>query len=139
MLYDHNTGVPVEDNDLTPPLQSLILIQSLLVQSVESDMARTLVKRLAETVDMISVIVSRMSRESAASLSLHDAATAHLANLTQRQRQVLRMVLDGSPSKNIAIDLGISRRTVENHRASIMKKTGSKSLPALARLAQSAA
>jgi two-component system CheB/CheR fusion protein len=44
-------------------------------------------------------------------------------------------VLAGHPSKNIAADLNISQRTVENHRASIMKKTGSRSLPALARLA----
>jgi two-component system CheB/CheR fusion protein len=46
----------------------------------------------------------------------------------------MQLVLEGHPSKNIASDLGISRRTVENHRASIMKKTGSHSLPALARL-----
>ena len=45
------------------------------------------------------------------------------------------LVLAGEPSKNIAADLGLSRRTVENHRAAIMKKTGSKSIPALARLA----
>jgi two-component system CheB/CheR fusion protein len=48
------------------------------------------------------------------------------------------LVLAGHPSKNIAADLGISQRTVENHRAAIMKKTGSKSVPALARLAVAA-
>ena len=59
----------------------------------------------------------------------------HLAGLTARQRDVMERVLAGQPSKNIAADLGISQRTVENHRAGIMKRTGSKSLPALARLA----
>lgn len=65
----------------------------------------------------------------------HENAVGLLAELTSRQRQILDMVLRGHPSKNIAADLGISQRTVENHRAMIMKKTGSKSLPALARLA----
>jgi two-component system CheB/CheR fusion protein len=59
--------------------------------------------------------------------------------LTPRQREVMDLVLAGHPSKNIAADLGISQRTVETHRASIMKKTGSKSLPALARMALAAA
>ena len=68
------------------------------------------------------------------------ADAAHLvAGLTHRQHQVMDMVLAGHPSKNIAADLGISQRTVETHRASIMKKTGSKSLPALARMALAAA
>ncbi len=65
-------------------------------------------------------------------------AAGHVAGLTSRQREVMTMVLAGHPSKNIAADLGISQRTVENHRASIMKKTGAKSLPALARLALAA-
>jgi two-component system CheB/CheR fusion protein len=64
-----------------------------------------------------------------------ESAATHLAGLTARQREVMERVLAGQPSKNIAADLGISQRTVENHRASIMKRTGSKSLPALARLA----
>lgn len=55
--------------------------------------------------------------------------------LTTRQHQVLSHVLAGHPSKIIAADLGISRRTVENHRAAIMARTGATSLPALARLA----
>lgn len=66
------------------------------------------------------------------------AATNRLAALTPRQRQVLTMILDGAPNKNIAADLQVSQRTVESHRASIMRKTGSHSLPELARLAFSA-
>jgi two-component system CheB/CheR fusion protein len=66
-------------------------------------------------------------------------AADHLARLTGRQREIMEMVLAGHPSKNIASDLGISQRTVENHRASIMKKAGVRSLPALARLALAAA
>jgi two-component system CheB/CheR fusion protein len=66
-------------------------------------------------------------------------AADQLACLTRRQRQIMEMVLAGHPSKNIAADLGISQRTVENHRASIMKRAGVRSLPALARLALAAA
>jgi two-component system CheB/CheR fusion protein len=65
----------------------------------------------------------------------HTEAAQHLAGLTIRQRQIMEMVLAGHPSKNIAADLGISQRTVENHRAAIMRRTGARSLPALARLA----
>ena len=66
---------------------------------------------------------------------MREEAAVHLAALTPRQRDVMERVLAGQPSKNIAADLNISQRTVENHRAAIMKRTGSKSLPALARLA----
>ncbi len=66
------------------------------------------------------------------------AAIAHIASLTERQREIMDLVLAGQPSKNIAMDLGISQRTVENHRASIMAKTGARSIPALARMAMAA-
>jgi two-component system, chemotaxis family, CheB/CheR fusion protein len=45
----------------------------------------------------------------------------------------MTLVLAGQPSKNIAVDLGIGQRTVENHRAAIMKKMGVSSLPQLVR------
>ena len=78
------------------------------------------------------------SRDSGKLFAWREDATRHVSCLTPRQRQIMELVLAGHPSKNIAADLGVSQRTVENHRASIMKKTGAKSLPALARLALAA-
>ena len=78
------------------------------------------------------------SRDSTKLTTWRADAAQHLASLTSRQHEIMAMVLAGHPSKNIAADLGISQRTVESHRAAIMKKTGSKSLPALARLAVAA-
>lgn len=77
--------------------------------------------------------------DSAKSSAWRETATTSIAGLTVRQRQVMDMVLAGHPSKNIAADLGLSQRTVENHRAAVMRKTGSRSIPALIRLALAAA
>ncbi len=63
-----------------------------------------------------------------------DAAAARLATLTARQRTVMAMVQRGHASKVIAYDLGLSQRTVENHRAKILQRTRCASLPELARL-----
>ena len=79
------------------------------------------------------------ARDSSVIVAWREAAVSSLSGLTARQRQIMEMVLDGHPSKNIAAELGISQRTVENHRAEIMRKTGAKSLPALARLVLAAA
>jgi two-component system CheB/CheR fusion protein len=78
------------------------------------------------------------TRDSAKLSVQREAASTRLAGLTARQRQIMKLVLAGHPSKNIAADLGISQRTVENHRAAAMKKTGSHSLSALIRLALAA-
>jgi DNA-binding CsgD family transcriptional regulator len=64
---------------------------------------------------------------------------ARFGHLTPRQGEILKLVVAGCPSKIIAADLGISRRTVENHRAAIMKRTGATSLAALVQLAVLAA
>ncbi len=47
--------------------------------------------------------------------------------LTQRERQVLERVLGGKTSAAIAVEYGISRKTVEFHRAQIMRKLGVRS------------
>ena len=90
-----------------------------------------------ELLDSVARALDR-ARDSSKAQAWQENASQHIAGLTERQRQVMDMVLAGHPSKNIAADLGISQRTEENHRASIMRKTGSKSRPALARLALAA-
>ena len=70
--------------------------------------------------------------------ALEATAARHVAELTHRQREIMDLVLAGHPSKNIAADLGISQRTVENHRASIMDKMDAKSMPELVRQALAA-
>lgn len=62
-------------------------------------------------------------------------AAEQLEVLTPRQHQIMALVLAENPSKNIATNLGVSCRTVENHHAAIMHKTGSESIAPLARLA----
>jgi two-component system CheB/CheR fusion protein len=59
-----------------------------------------------------------------------------MACLTQREWQIMDMIVAGQPNETIAADLGVSPRTVEHHRSAIMKKTGSNSLAALVQLAR---
>jgi two-component system response regulator FixJ len=55
-------------------------------------------------------------------------AAARLATLTAREREIFDRIVAGDPNKVIAIDLGLSVRTVESHRASIMEKMKAKTL-----------
>lgn len=57
-----------------------------------------------------------------------------LADITEREREVLRLVIDGRPNKLIADELNISVRTVEVHRARVFEKMEVKSAVELARL-----
>lgn len=47
---------------------------------------------------------------------------SQLARLTSREREILKLVLDGIPSKEIAVKLNISLSTVEQHRAHLLRK-----------------
>jgi two-component system response regulator FixJ len=57
-----------------------------------------------------------------------------LSQLTERERQVLDLLIAGKPNKVIAYDLSISPRTVEIHRARVMEKMGARSLADLVRM-----
>ncbi len=59
-------------------------------------------------------------------------------SLTDREREVLRHVVNGQLNKQIAADLGIHERTVKLHRTSITTKLGVHSVAELTRLVQEA-
>jgi two-component system response regulator DctR len=68
-------------------------------------------------------------------LRLHSAGlVTRLEELTERERDVMRLVVEGLPNKLIASQLDISVRTVEVHRSRVFEKMDVKSAVELANL-----
>lgn len=61
-----------------------------------------------------------------------------LGQLTRREREVLSGILDGKLSKQIASELELSKKTVDIHRANLMRKMGAESVASLVREVMSA-
>jgi len=74
----------------------------------------------------------RARRRDAASLT---AVKARYDELTQRERQVMKLVVAGRVNKQIAADLGLSLVTVKVHRGQVMRKMLAKSVAELVRMA----
>jgi DNA-binding NarL/FixJ family response regulator len=64
-----------------------------------------------------------------------ESSAGALGQLTARERQVLVGVAQGHTNREIATQLGISHRTVETHRESLMRKLGVRTVAGLTRLA----
>jgi two-component system, LuxR family, response regulator DctR len=74
----------------------------------------------------------QLSSAAVAGIKTQQQMDKKLANLTEREQSVMRLVLEGLPNKIIADQLGISMRTVEVHRARVFEKLGVKSAVELA-------
>ena len=78
-----------------------------------------------------------LDKENRSTLALRADVLQRCESLTPREKQVMDMVVDGAANKVIAIDLGLSERTVEIHRAKVMEKMGARSVAHLVRLQMS--
>jgi two-component system response regulator DctR len=82
-------------------------------------------------VDRIEQALERSAAELTRRREQHVQAR-RLAELTERELEVMRLVTEGHPNKRIADELGISVRTVEVHRARVFEKMDVKSAVELA-------
>jgi FixJ family two-component response regulator len=91
-----------------------------------------------------TVLVERIQQALAADVAQNEARgkaseiAARFATLTPREKEIMMLVAEGHSSKVIALDLGISERTVELHRSRFMKKMAARSVADLVRMASAA-
>ena len=86
--------------------------------------------------DLLDRIEQALQQESGASDETRnrDENCAKIDSLTDREREVFKLVAEGMANKVIAADLGISERTVEVHRSRVMKKLEARTLAELVRI-----
>src|SRR6185369_4418709 len=75
-----------------------------------------------------------LDRRTRATLATRSEAAARYARLTKRELEVLRLLIAGKPNKVIASELKLSPKTVEAHRAAIMRKLGVHSIAEMVRI-----
>jgi len=135
---------------IQPLLLAVSQLQGSLNTNMSGDTGKDLIRLIGQTAGVLSSTlndlldareiegIGELKSDNPADEKLSERrndALRVIENLTPREREIMKMVVAGAPSKIIATDLRISQRTVENHRAAIMRKTQSRSLPALARIA----
>lgn len=109
-------------------VENAALLGSLIDQGVEGMFAKGAAN--TELYEKLPLILRGGRYVSLACLALIDART-DLPDLTPRESQTLNMVLKGRTTKEIADAQGVSPRTAEKHRASMMSKLGVHSIAEL--------
>lgn len=88
-----------------------------------------LLSRIERALELDQQIFARRSRD--------DAISHRLKQLTQRESEVMNLVVKGKLNKQIADELNISMKTVEAHRARVMEKMGVRTLAELVKAVMS--
>jgi two-component system CheB/CheR fusion protein len=124
-----------EQHDLPAIMVTAFGDVRLAVRAMQAGAAGFIEKpvRPEELLAAVDGVLAR-SHDSAALAAWREEMAKRVASLTRSQRRVMDLVLEGNPNKKIAAVLGISQRTVENHRAAVMKKIRAASLSQLIHL-----
>lgn len=127
-------------NDLGSPLMPIIFISGhgdvpLAVRVMKAGAIDFLTKSFNDQVLLESINKAlRVDKSNREKQEKNAIAEAKFALLSQREVQVLQGIVAGKQNKVISAELKISLKTVEAHRASVMKKMGVKSVPELVKL-----
>jgi len=89
--------------------------------------------------DLLTAVSNALARDRAARRDREalEAVRARYATLTEREREVLLPIVQGSLNKQVGAALGVTEQTVKVHRHNIMRKMAAASLPDLVRMIES--
>ena len=123
----HGAIVTLVLADVLPIGDALALIHANLCDILAANSPVAVIAARAASLLPLAVQLGQRRRNAA-------AAEQAIARLSPRERSVLTALAEGCTSKDIARTLGVSPRTIEVHRASIMRRTGTAALAELLRL-----
>jgi two-component system response regulator FixJ len=109
----------------------------LAVQAMKAGAVDFLEKPLDDARLLKAILTAQNTKAAPTPTGAKSQAVEMIAGLSSREQDVLRWVVAGKANKVIAQGLGISPRTVEVHRANLMRKLGATNLSELVRIALS--
>ncbi len=102
--------------------------------------AWTLIEKPCPAAELLAAVREALANEARTrhERALRKAYAARIESLTARQREVMDLLLQGKNTKAIALDLGVTAKAIEGHRARIMAKLEAECMVDVVRVALAA-